>query len=358
MESEMSYRLLFLSFVVVGLAACGRESEPAAEVPADGSDGASTGVVNVYSSRHYDTDLRLYDDFTEATGIEVRLIEAGADELIERIQSEGEFSPADLLITVDAGRLWRAEQAGVLAPLRSDVLAERIPGYLQHPDGLWYGLSTRARVIIYNAAAGKPSPLETYADLADSAHKGNVCIRSSGNIYNISLLASMISRQGPEAAQEWAEGVVANFARPPQSNDTGQIRAVASGECGIAVVNTYYLARLAASADEADRAVAAAVGVVFPDQEGNGTHVNVSGAGLVKTSPNRDNAIRFLEYLSSESAQRYFADGNHEYPAVSGMPGSPQLSALGEFSPDTLDAAELGIHQAEAVKVFDRAGWR
>ena len=353
----MPYRLFFFASMVLSLAACGGGSGQSAATPAEAGDDPA-GVVNVYSSRHYDTDLRLYEDFTEATGIEVQLIEAGADELIERIQSEGEFSPADLLITVDAGRLWRAEQAGVFAPLESELLAERIPDYLQHPEGLWYGLSTRARVIVYNVAAGKPAPLERYADLADPAHEGKLCIRSSGNIYNISLLAGMISRQGPEAAQEWAEGVVANFARSPQSNDTGQIRAVASGECGIAVVNTYYLARLAASEDEADRAVAAAVGVVFPDQEGNGTHVNVSGAGLVKTSPNRDNAIRFLEYLSSDGAQRYFADGNHEYPAISGLPGSPELVALGDFSPDTLDAAELGVHQAEAVKVFDRAGWR
>ena len=355
----MPYRLFFFASIVLFLAACGGGGEQSADTSAEpGDDNPASGVVNVYSSRHYDTDLRLYDDFTEATGIDVQLIEAGADELIERIQSEGEFSPADLLITVDAGRLWRAEQAGVFAPLESELLAERIPDYLKHPEGLWYGLSTRARVIVYNVAAGKPAPLARYADLADPAHRGKLCIRSSGNIYNISLLASMISRQGPEAAQEWAEGVVANFARPPQSNDTGQIRAVASGECGIAVVNTYYLARLAASEDEADRAVAAAVGIVFPDQEGNGTHVNVSGAGLVKTSPNRDNAIRFLEYLTSDSAQRYFADGNHEYPAVSGLTGSPQLAALGDFSPDTLDAAELGVHQAEAVKVFDRAGWR
>ncbi len=354
----MSDRLLVVLSAVLFLAACGRGSEPNAEAPAEEPGDATAGVVNVYSSRHYDTDLRLYEDFTEESGIEVRLIEAGADELIERIQSEGEFSPADLLITVDAGRLWRAEQAGIFASLESERLAERIPEYLRHPDGLWYGLSTRARVIIYNVAAGRPEPLERYADLADPAHNGRICIRSSGNIYNLSLLASMISRQGSEAAQEWAEGVVANFARPPQSNDTGQIRAVASGECGIAVVNTYYLARLAASEDPEERAVAEAVGVVFPDQDGSGTHVNVSGAGLVATAPNRDNAVRFLEYLSSESAQRYFADGNHEYPAVSDMPGSPQLSALGEFSPDTLDAAELGRHQAEAIKVFDRAGWR
>ncbi|MEO1245010.1 MAG: Fe(3+) ABC transporter substrate-binding protein [Pseudomonadota bacterium] len=354
----MSNRFFAFLTVTLLLAACGQKDPPVAGVPAEAAAGDEDAVVNVYSSRHYDTDLRLYDDFTAATGIDVKLIEAGADELIERIRSEGEFSPADLLITVDAGRLWRAEEAGVFAPVRSALLEERIPGYLQHPDGLWFGLSTRARVIVYNRAAGEPAPLATYADLANPAHQGKVCIRSSGNIYNISLLASMISRQGPDAAEAWARGVVANFARPPQSNDTGQIRAVASGECGIGVVNSYYLARLAASDDPAEREVANAVGVIFPNQSDSGTHVNVSGAGLVSTAPNRDNAIRFLEYLTSDAAQRYFADGNHEYPAVAGLPGSPALAALGEFQPDTLDAAELGRHQAEAVKVFDRAGWR
>lgn len=323
----------------------------------DDAPAVSEAVVNVYSSRHYDTDLRLYDDFTAATGIRVNRIEAGADELIERIGSEGEFSPADLLITVDAGRLWRAEQAEIFTAVASDVLDSRIPAHLRHPDGLWYGLSARARVIVYNRAAGKPEPLATYADLGDPAHRGKVCMRSSGNIYNISLLASVIARAGAEGAERWATAVTENFARVPQSNDTGQIRAVASGECGIALVNTYYLARLAASADPDERAVAESVAVVFPDQEHNGTHVNVSGAGIVKTAPNRDNAIRFLEYLTSDQAQRYFANGNHEYPAVAAIGGSPELKALGDFKADTLNAAELGVHQAEAVRVFDRAGW-
>lgn len=348
--------LRFISLLVSGLllAACDHSEAPVEAV----TPTAEARVVNVYSSRHYDTDLRLYDDFTAQTGIEVKLIEAGADELIERILNEGEFSEADLLITVDAGRLWRAEQAGIFAPLSSAVLEQRIPPYLRHPDGLWFGLSTRARVIIYNQAAGRPEPLAGYADLANPAHRGKVCIRSSGNIYNLSLLAAIISRQGVEAAEEWARGVVANFARPPQSNDSGQIQAVASGECGIGVVNTYYLARMAASSDPQERAVAAAVGVVFPDQGGSGTHINISGAGLVKTAPNRANAIAFLEYLTSEQAQRYFADGNQEYPAVIGVPASAALLGLGAFAPDTLNAAELGRHQGEAVKVFDRAGWR
>lgn len=206
-------------------------------------------AVNIYSSRHYDTDLALYEEFTEKTGIKVNRLEAGADALIERIKTEGEFSPADVLITVDAGRLWRAEEAGILAPVSSEVLAERLPDTMRHPEGLWFGLSKRARVVIYNKEAGRPDNLETYEDLADPAHRGKICIRSSSNIYNISLLASIVANSGAEAAEAWAAGVVANFARRPQGNDTSQINAVASGECAIAVVNSYYLARFAASDD-------------------------------------------------------------------------------------------------------------
>ena len=324
----------------------------------DSSEGASVGELNLYSSRHYDTDIALYEKFTEATGIKINLIEAGADELIERIKSEGKASPADLLITVDAGRLWRAEQAGVFQPIDSPILNERLPENMRHPDGLWVGLSKRARVIIYNAEAGLPEPLSDYSDLANPAHRGKVCIRSSSNIYNISLMAAVVSRMGEAAAEEWAAGVVANFARTPQSNDTGQIRAVASGECQIGVANTYYLARLAASADPADQAVASAVNIVFPGQQGNGTHVNISGAGLVSTSPNPENAVKFLEYLTSEQAQRLFANGNNEYPAVPGIAATSAVVGLGEFSEDTLNASELGINQASAIMVFDRAGWK
>ena len=350
----MRFRLFCGMAVAAVLAACGGSSD---DSQAPLAEEQTEQVVNLYSSRHYDTDLKLYSDFTAATGIKVNRIEAGADELIERIRSEGEFSPADILITVDAGRLWRAEEAGVLSPVESDVLNSRLPEHLRHPQGLWYGLSTRARVIVYNKEAGQPEGLETYQDLANPAHAGKVCIRSSGNIYNISLLASIVSRHGGDAAEAWASGVVGNFARPPQSNDTGQIRAVASGECGIGLVNSYYIARLVASDDPADREVADAIGVIFPNQGTTGAHVNVSGAGIVKSAPNRDNAVRFLEYLTTDSAQRYFANGNHEYPAVVGVPGSEALQTLGQFESDSLNAAELGIHQAEAVRVFDRAGW-
>jgi iron(III) transport system substrate-binding protein len=322
------------------------------------SESASAGELNLYSSRHYDTDVALYNNFTEATGIKINLIEAGADELIERIKSEGEASLADLLITVDAGRLWRAEQAGIFQPIDSTVLNERLPAHMRHPDGLWVGLSKRARVIVYNAEAGLPEPLSDYSDLANPAHKGKVCIRSSSNIYNISLMAGVVSRMGEAMAEEWAAGVVANFARTPQSNDTGQIRAVASGECQIAIANTYYLARLAASDEPADQAVASAVNIVFPGQEGNGTHVNISGAGLVSTSPNPENAVKFLEYLSSDAAQLLFANGNNEYPAVPGIAASSVVVGLGGFKEDMLNASELGINQAAAIMVFDRAGWK
>ena len=342
--------------LLLGLVACA--SLAACSNATDGAqDGAPiTGEVNLYSSRHYDTDLALYEDFTRETGIKVNRIEADADALIERIQSEGEFSPADILITVDAGRLWRAEEAGIFSPVDSEVLKERIPAYLRHPEGLWFGLSTRARIIIYNKAAGRPEGLENYADLADPKFRGDICIRSSSNIYNISLLSSIIAHKGAAAAEQWAKGVVTNFKRPPQGNDTSQIEAVAAGECRISVVNTYYLARYAAGEGK-ERAIFDAVGVIFPDQDGTGTHVNVSGAGVVKTAPNRENAVKFLEYLTSESAQRYFADGNNEYPAAEGLKANSAVEQLGSFRADTLNAAEIGKGQAEAVRIFDRAGW-
>lgn len=330
------------------IAGCAEDAAP---------DGAPiTGEVNVYSSRHYDTDLALYEDFTRETGIKVNRIEADADALIERIQSEGEFSPADLLITVDAGRLWRAEQAGILAPVTSTVLSERLPENLRHPDGLWFGLSTRARIIIYDKAQGAPEGLANYADLANPAFRGQICMRSSSNIYNISLLSSIIAHKGAAEAESWTRGVVANFKQAPQGNDTAMIEAVAAGQCRISLVNTYYLARYAGGEGK-DKAMFDKVGVIFPDQGGVGTHVNVSGAGLVKTAPNRENAVKFLEYLTSEGAQRYFADGNNEYPAATGLKANSAVEQLGSFTADRLSVAEIGKGQAEAVRIFDRAGW-
>ena len=313
--------------------------------------------INLYSSRHYDTDLALYDNFTEQTGITVNLIEGGGSELIERIMAEGENSPADILITVDAGNLWRADQAGLFQPVSSETLEQRIPEHLRHPEGHWFGFSKRARVIYYNAADGAPEGLDDYEDLADPAFADMVCIRSSSNIYNQSLLASIIAAHGEEAAEAWAEAVVGNFARAPEGNDTAQIRAVAAGECPLALANTYYLGRLLGSSDSADVEVGEQVGFVFPNQDGRGTHVNVSGGGVLANAPNPEAAVLFLEYLTSAEAQRMFAEGNNEYPVSVDVEPTGPIASFGTFSEDTLNAAVLGENNPVAVRIFDRVGW-
>ncbi len=315
--------------------------------------GQAKEEVNVYSARHYDTDLALYTDFEEQTGIKVNLIEAASDALIERIVNEDKYSPADILITVDAGRLFRAEERGIFAPFQSDLLESRVPEHLRHPNGFWYGLSKRARVIIYNAEAGRPEGLNNYQDLADPRFKGQICVRSSSNIYNISLLASIVAHLGEEQAQAWADGVVANFFRRPQGNDVANINAVASGECALSIVNSYYIARLLADGDPAARGV----GIIYPNQDSTGTHVNISGAGILKYAPNRDNAIKFIEYLTGMRAQHFFVEGNNEYPVVAGAEITSALSHMGMFDEDTINASELGRNQAAAVRIFDRAGW-
>ena len=316
------------------------------------------GELNLYSSRHYQTDQALYDDFTRQTGIRINRLEGKGDALIERIRSEGANSPADVLVTVDAGRLWRADQAGLFQPVRSAVLEARIPSYLRHPEGHWFGYSTRARMIFYNKELADPAGLARYEDLADPRWRGQICIRSSSNIYNLSLMASLIAHHGVAEAERWAEGVVANFARPPQGGDTDQLRAVAAGECAVGVANGYYFARLMLSDRPGDAAVVEKVAAVFPNQADRGTHVNVSGAGVLRNAPNRDNAIRFLEYLASDQAQRYFANGNNEYPVVQGLLDNPALAELGDFRTDTLNVSVYGENQPEAQRVYDRAGWQ
>jgi iron(III) transport system substrate-binding protein len=325
-------------------------------VPAAGS--AAEGEVNVYSARHYDTDQAMFDDFTATTGIEVNLIEGEADQLIERIKAEGQNSPADVLITVDAGRLHRAEEAGVLAPVESDVLDAKVPEHLRHPDGLWFGLSQRLRGIVYARDRVDPAEITSYEILADPAWQGRVCIRSSTNVYNQSLVGAMIEARGVEQTEAWAQGLVDNLAREPQGGDTDQILAVAAGECDVAVVNHYYVVRLMES-DEADEsAVAEAVGIVFPDQDGRGAHANISGAGVIATAPNRDNAVAFLEYLTTDQAQEYFALGNYEFPVVEGVKTDPVLEQWGDIKTDQMNAASYGEHNAEAVMLMDRAGWK
>lgn len=314
--------------------------------------------VNVYSARHYDSDTALYDAFTAATGIEVQVLQGDSDQLLARIQREGAASPADVLITVDAARLWRAEQAGVLAPVQSDTLSERIPAHLRHPDGLWFGFSTRARLIFHRQDAVPPAAVATYEALAAPALRGKVCIRSSTNVYNQSLIASLIAANGADATEQWARGLVANLARRPQGGDTDQLRALAAGECDVAVANHYYYVRLQQSADAADRRVADAIAVMQPNQQDRGAHVNVGGAGLVSGAPNRANAIRFLEFLASDQAQALFAAGNFEFPAVAGATAHPAIEFLGDMRVDQVNVSLLGRNNAEAVRIADRAGWR
>lgn len=314
-------------------------------------------VLNVYSARHYQTDERLYSRFTELTGYEVNRIEAKEDELLERIRNEGRNSPADVFVTVDAARLGQADALGLFAPVKSKVLEERIPSNLRTET--WFAFSTRARVIVYDKVAIDPAVVQDYEDLASPKLKGKVCVRSGSHPYNLSLGAAMISHLGEARTEEWARGVVANFARPPKGGDTDQIRAVAAGECQVALANSYYVARLMRSEKPEDREIVTRIGVVWPNQSNRGTHVNVSGAGVLKTAPHREAAVRFLEYLASDEAQVHFADGNNEWPVVkTAKVNNPALEKLGTFKADSLHVGTLSKNTAAAQRIFDRAGWR
>ena len=318
---------------------------------------AQEKVLNLYSARHYQTDEALYADFTKQTGIKINRIEGKEDELLERIRNEGANSPADVLLTVDASRLAKARELGLFAPLKSKVLENRIPAHLRTDE--WASFSTRARVIVYNKARVQAADVQNYADLADPKLKGKVCSRSGSHPYNLSLLASVIAHEGEAKAEQLARGMVANFARSPKGGDTDQIRAVAAGECGVAISNSYYVARLMRSTKPADQKVVESIGVVWPNQATTGTHINVSGGGVLKHAPNKEAAIKFLEYLSSDSAQRYFADGNNEWPVVDSVKVSnPALAKLGDFKADKLPVNSLAMYQVKAQMIFDRAGFK
>lgn len=315
------------------------------------------GEVNLYSSRHYDTDERLYSDFTEQTGITVNRIEGKADELIARMQAEGANSPADVLITVDTSRLERAKNAGVLQSTDSDILETRIPSKLQDADNQWFGFSQRARIIFYDKNDVSNPPL-TYLDLADPKYKGMVCHRSSTNVYSQTLLSAVIENHGEEAATEWAKGFVANFARQPQGGDTDQLRGLVSGECDVSISNTYYFARALRKDVKGVTADIDMIGWVFPAQEAEGAHMNLSGAGVATNAPNHANAVKFLEYLASDQAQQYFSAGNDEYPAVAGVGLSPSVAQLGLFKADDVDLSAVAKNLPTAQKIFDVAGWK
>jgi iron(III) transport system substrate-binding protein len=329
----------------------------AGTVPATGH--AQDKVLNLYSARHYQTDEALYRDFTQRTGIKLNRIELGDEQLVQRVRTEGANSPADVLIMVDAARLWRAQIDGLFQPIQSKVLDERIPANLRSNDGTWFAFSSRARAIVYDKARLKPEDVNTYEKLADPKLKGQVCTRSGSHPYMLSLIGAMIERNGEAKTEAWAKGVVANMARPPRGGDTDQIKGVAAGECGVALTNTYYWVRLLRSDDPKDKEVVAKVGFVWPDQPSPGVHVNVSGGGVAKNAPNKANAVVFLEYLSSPSAQAYFANGNNEWPVVKGaVADNPALASLGSFKAEQLSIASIGKNQIVAQRILDRVGYR
>lgn len=313
--------------------------------------------INIYSHRHYDSDKILFKKFTDQTGIKINVIKGSADQLIERLISEGGNSPADILLTVDAGRLHRAKVAGILQPIESKILSENIPPSMRDEDDYWFGLTVRARVLVYSKERVTPDQLSTYEDLANRKWRGKIAVRSSSNIYNQSLMASIIASNGSRKALSWAKSVRKNMARAPRGSDRDQARAVAAGLADVAIMNTYYLGILANSPDAKDREVFKKVSVFFPNQSDRGTHINISGAGITKSSKNKKDAIKFLEFLSGSDSQKTFGSVNYEYPIKIEANQSELLNSWGPFKYDKLNLSVLGANNAEAVKLFDKAGW-
>jgi iron(III) transport system substrate-binding protein len=347
---ELGLRRAMQAAVVGGLVLAGL-------APTDGH--AQEKVLNLYSARHYQTDEALYADFSRQTGIKINRIELGDEQLLQRLRTEAAASPADVVLLVDAARLWRAQIDGLFQPVQSKVLNERIPAQLRSNDGTWFGFSSRARVIVYDKARVKPEDVDTYEELADAKNKGRVCTRSGSHPYMLSLIGSLVERLGEAKTEEWARGVVANMARPPRGGDTDQIRGVASGECGVALTNSYYWVRLVRSEDPKDKEVVSRVGFIWPNQATTGTHMNVSGGGVAKNAPHRENAIAFLEYLTSPKAQAYFANGNNEWPVVKGaVTDNPALAALGTPKTENVPIAAIGKNQIAAQRILDRVGYR
>ncbi|RJG05673.1 Fe(3+) ABC transporter substrate-binding protein [Noviherbaspirillum cavernae] len=319
--------------------------------------------LNLYSARHYQTDEQLYSNFTKQTGIKINRIEADDNALLERLKNEGKNSAADVILLVDAARLWRAQINGMFQPVKSKVLDARIPANLRGKDdgngAEWYGFSTRARIIVYNKDTVKPEDVATYESLADPKNKGKVCTRSGSHPYMLSLIGSMIDRNGEQATEQWAQGMVTNFARPPRGGDTDQIKGVATGECGVALANSYYYVRLLRSTKPDEKEMMSKVGFLWPNQKTSGTHMNISGGGVAKNAPHRDAAVQFLEYLASDDAQAYLANGNNEWPVVkSAVAKNPALESLGKFKMETVSIATIGKNQIAAQKILDRVGYK
>jgi len=322
------------------------------------TQGSGENVVNVYSARHYDADRTLYAAFEEATGITVRVLPANAEQLLERLQAEGEATEADVVVAADAGNLWRIKNAGLLQNVTTPALEAGVPERLRDSEGAFWGFSKRARVIVYNKEFVQPAQVASYDDLANPRFRNKIVARSSTNVYQLSTLASRIERLGAENARTWAAGVRANFARDPQGSDTDQIKAVATGEAHATLCNHYYYFRLMRSEDPADREIVAKTGFVFPDQAGAGTHVNISGAGLTAHAKRRENGVRLMEYLVSDAAQTLLAPLNVEFPIRPQIAPAPDLAAAGAFKEEEIPLDALGRHQAEAARIFEEVGWR
>ena len=326
---------------------------------------ADEQVINLYSARHYPTDEALYSDFTKATGIKINRVDSDDAGIIARLKAEGAASPADVILLVDAARLWKGEVDGMFMPIKSKTLDIAVPAQLRAKpteDGTaWFGLSTRARVVVYDKLKVKREDVDTYEELADTKNKGKLCIRSGSHPYNLSLFGAMTEHLGPAATENWLKGMVDNMARAPKGGDTDQIKAVASGECGIAVTNTYYLARLMRSTNPVDKAVAERVGVVFPNQQSWGTHVNVAGGAVARYAKNQANAVKFLEYLVSPEAQNHFANGNNEWPVVKSLKlDNPALKAMtgGNFKSELVPISAVGMNQIKVQQMLDRVGFK
>lgn len=318
----------------------------------------ASSEVNVYSHRHYDTDKKLFKMFEEKTGIQVNVVKAKASALIKRIESEGKNSPADVLITVDAGGLFQAKDQGLLQSIQSDYLTKNIDSKFRDKDNQWFALTKRARVALYKIGSNVPNELTTYEDLADPKFKGQIMVRSSNNIYNQSLLAAVIAHHGEEYALNWAKGVVANMANPPKGNDRYQVKAVANDIGSIAIANTYYIGKMVNNKDVSQAEAVKKVKILFPVFKNGGTHVNVSGAGVAKYAPNKENAIKFIEFLASKDAQALFANGNFEYPIIKDVETNSIVKSWGTFKEDDISMNVLGENNKAAVKIFDQANWK
>ncbi|MBP8860193.1 MAG: extracellular solute-binding protein [Ottowia sp.] len=329
---------------------------------------AQEQVVNLYSARHYSTDEALYNNFTKATGIKINRVDADDAGIIARLKAEGSASPADVILLVDAARLWRGEQDGLFLPIKSKLLEDAIPANLRAAPAAdggipWFGFSTRARVVVYDKVRVKREDVDTYEELGDPKNKGKLCIRSGAHPYNLSLFGAVTEHLGPEKSEAWLKGMVDNMARAPKGGDTDQIKAVAAGECQIGVTNSYYLARMMRSDKPEDRAVVEKVGVVFPNQNSWGTHVNIAGAAVARHAKNPANAVKFLEYLASPSAQNYFANGNNEWPVAKGVnTDNPALKSMtggsGQFKSETIPISAVGANQVKVQQMLDRVGFK